>query len=138
MQRGMIDQGLFTDGPDGLALRGSRCSGCGVVTFPTQSGCPACFRDEMSDVALPRRGTLWTFTTQGFPPKAEPEGSYVGPLDPFEPFCVGYVELDGFCKVEARLTEPDPSKLRIGMEMELMTIPITDDLKTFAFAPVKP
>jgi uncharacterized OB-fold protein len=137
-----VDAGIFVDGPDGAPrLRGSRCGACGVVTFPTQSGCPRCFSDDQADVALPDRGTLWTFTTQGFPPKAPPEGSYLGALDPFEPFCVGYVELEGACKVEARLTEPDPSKLRIGMEMELVVVPFRTDeagneVVTFAFQPV--
>ncbi|MEX2393856.1 MAG: OB-fold domain-containing protein [Actinomycetota bacterium] len=135
----LIDEAIFIDGPDGRPrLRGSRCGACGVVTFPTQSGCPSCFTDSLDDVALPDRGTLWTFTTQGFPPKAPPEGSYIGPLDPFEPYTVGYVELEGHCKVEARLTEPDPSKLEIGMEMRLVLIPLNDELTTFAFEPVSP
>ena len=133
----MIDAGIVMDGPDGRPrLRGSRCDACGVVTFPTQSGCPACHSDALADVALPDRGTLWTFTTQGFPPKAAPEGAYIGPLDPFEPYTVGYVELAGHCKVEARLTQPDPSKLEIGMEMQLVLIPINDEFITFAFEPV--
>ena len=48
----------------------------------------------------------------------------------------------GQVKVEARLTEADPSKLRIGMEMELVVIPLnTDDdgneVVTFGFAPIE-
>ena len=63
----------------------------------------------METVELAPRGTLWTWTIQGFPPKAPP---YVGETDParFEPFGVGYVELPGQLKVEARLTESDPSR----------------------------
>ena len=136
MSRAAIDPGLFVDGPDGPRLIGSRCDSCGVVTFPTQSGCPRCNNDELEQVELPDRGTLWTFTTQGFPPKAPPEGSYIGELEPFEPFTVGYVELPDHCKVEARLTEPDPSKLKIGMEMKLVLVPFGDDHTTFAFEPV--
>lgn len=77
---------------------------------------------------------------QGFPPKAPP---YAGDADPktFVPFGVGYVELPGQVKVEARLTEADPAKLRIGMEMEMVIIPlhvdeIGQEVVTFAFAPV--
>jgi uncharacterized OB-fold protein len=131
-----IDPGLYVVGADGPRLVGSRCPACGVVTFPRQTGCPGCFTDEMADVELPERGTLWTFTTQGFPPKAAPEGAYLGPLEPFEPYTVGYVELPGACKVEARLTEPDASKLRIGQEMRLVIVPLNDDVTTFAFEPV--
>ena len=58
------------------------------------------------------------------------------------PFGVGYVELPGEVKVEARLTESDPDVLRLGMEMELVVLPFrTDDdgneVVTFAFRPVE-
>jgi uncharacterized protein len=85
-------------------------------------------------------GVLWTFTIQGFPPKSPP---YKGNADPatFVPFGVGYVELPGQVKVEARLTESDPAKLRIGMEMKMVLDVLGTDadgneLVTFAFAPV--
>ena len=57
------------------------------------------------------------------------------------PFGVGYVELPGEVKVEARLTESDPDALAAGMEMELVVVPFrTDDegneVVTFAFRPV--
>ena len=91
-------------------------------------------------MALASRGTLWTWTVQSFPPKAPP---YLGPTDPatFEPFGVGYVELPGELRVEGRLTEADPSRLRIGMEMELVVVPLGTDasgaeIVTFGFRPV--
>ena len=116
-------------------LTGSRCRACGVVTFPAQGSCPACTSQDVAEQLLPRRGTLWTWTVQCFPPK-EP---YRGSTD-FEPFGVGYVELPGALRVEARLTESDPEKLEIGMEMELVTIPVpgreAEGAETFAFRPV--
>lgn len=108
--------------------------------FPVQSGCPKCTGEHTETVELANRGTLWTWTVQGFAPKAPP---YLGNADPktFEPFGVGYVELPGQVKVEARLTEADPDKLSIGMEMEMVIVPLTTDddgneIVTFAFAPV--
>jgi uncharacterized OB-fold protein len=108
--------------------------------FPVQSGCPKCTGNDTEMVELSRRGTLWTWTVQGFPPKSPP---YAGNADPatFEPFGVGYVELPGEVKVETRLTEADPDKLQIGMEMELVIVPLATDAEgaeivTFAFAPV--
>ena len=74
----------------------------------------------------------------GFPPKAPP---YLGEANPkkFEPYGVGYVEIDGQVKVETRLTEADPEKLKVGMPMELTTVTLCEednkDLVTFAFAP---
>jgi uncharacterized OB-fold protein len=57
------------------------------------------------------------------------------------PFGVGYVELPGELRVETRLTEHDPERLRVGMEMELAIVPFGTDEDgnervTFAFRPV--
>jgi len=88
---------------------------------------------------LGTEGELWTWTIQGYPPKAPP---YVGDVEEhdFEPFGVGYVELPDELRVEARLTENDPSRLRIGMPMKLVLVPLTindldEEVVTFAFAP---
>lgn len=133
-----VAEGVFTETDDGPALLGSRCRTCGNHMFPTQEGCTRCTGTDTETVELARRGTLWTWTVQGFPPKAPP---YIGDVEHFEPFGVGYVELPDQVKVEARLTEADPDKLEIGMEMELVTVPLSsdddgNDVVTFAFAPV--
>jgi uncharacterized OB-fold protein len=110
--------------------------------FPAQGGCPKCTGSDTETVELSPRGTLWTWTIQGFPPKSPP---FIGNDDPatFRPFGVGYVELPGQVKVESRLTVADPSQLSVGMEMELVLDPIGTDeegneIVTFAFAPVAP
>ena len=95
----------------------------------------------MEAVELAYRGTLWTWTIQAFPPKAPP---FVGDADPerFVPFGVGYVELPGQVKVEARLTESDPARLELGMEMSLTLVPLATEADgtetvTFAFEPIR-
>jgi uncharacterized OB-fold protein len=119
-------------------LIGSRCGGCGATTFPIQKRCPKCSRGHMSELPLPRRGTLVAWTTQGFPPGAP----YKGPVGTdFVPFGVGLVQLDDVIRVEGRLTENDPAKLEFGMKVELIMVPFTTDadgneLVTFAFQPV--
>ena len=52
---------------------------------------------------------------------------------------VGYVELPGEVRVEARLTEADPERLRIGMPMELVLIPAPagNGAVTYAFTPAE-
>lgn len=135
-----MSDGVFTWPSAEPHLLGSRCNNCGNHMFPVQSGCPKCMGVDTETVELSNRGTLWTWTVQGFPPKAPP---YIGNADPasFEAFGVGYVELPGEVKVEARLTEADPAKLEIGMEMKLVIVPLNVDddgneVVTFAFAPV--
>ena len=60
---------------------------------------------------------------------------YAGDPDEFEPYGVGYVELAGEVRVEGRLTEADPERLRIGMPMELVLILRTG--RDLAFTPVE-
>jgi uncharacterized OB-fold protein len=118
-------------------LLGSECRRCGTVTFPRQKACPRCTSTDMGERRLSRRGTLWSWTIQRFRPKSPPYAGDEG--DEFEPYGVGYVELPGEVRVEARLTESDPARLTIGMEMELTLIPVPgrDDAVTFAFWPVQ-
>ena len=136
-----VTEGVFTWPSDEPRLIGSKCLECGNHMFPVQNGCPRCTAANTEQVELSRRGTLWTWTIQGFPPKAPP---YMGNTDPatFEAFGVGYVELPGEVKVETRLTVADPEQLKIGMEREMVVVPLTTDddgneVVTFAFAPVE-
>ena len=134
-----IAEGLFTWPAARPALLTSRCRHCGIASFPAAESCMACSGQDVAIEELPGRGTLWTWTVQAFPPKAPP---YLGPVgDDFVPFGVGYVELADQVRVEARLTESDPAKLVIGMEMELVLEPLCIDedgnqVVTYAFAPV--
>lgn len=135
-----VAEGLFNWPSDEPRLIGSRCLECGNHMFPVQDECPKCSNANNEQVELSNRGTLWTWTIQGYPPKSPP---YKGNTDPktFEPFGVGYVELPGQLKVESRLTINDPEQLKIGMEMELVLIPLYtnddgEEVMTFAFGPV--
>ena len=133
-----IAEGLFTGPATAPQLIGSRCTACGVITFPRQPSCPRCASLDVEERLLARRGTLWSWTIQCFPPKSPP---YVAvDADEFEPYGVGYVELAGEVRIEARLTEADPNRLDIGMPMELVLIPAPGaeptGVVTFAFRPV--
>ena len=125
---------MIAQSDDGPHLIGGRCAACSTVTFPRSEACPRCAGEDIAEEPLGRRGTLWTWTVQGFPPKSPPYAGATGP--DFEPFAVGYVELPGQVKVEARLTSTAPEALRIGAELELVLLPLADDAVTFAFAPV--
>lgn len=118
-------------------LVGSRCDACGEVYFPATESCTRCTATRMSLQDLGHRGTLWSWTIQGFLPKA-PYNSGETPEN-FRPYGVGYVELASGIKVESRLTVADEVQLTIGMALELTLIPYRAaseaDVYTFAFRP---
>jgi len=133
----LIDPSLFAgdlDSGEAPALRGSRCGQCATVTFPAQDSCPRCGATAMAAEELPKEGSLWAFTVQGFEPKPPYRGE-----GPFTPYGIGYVDL-GSVLVEARLTENDPVTLHAVDRVELRLIPVFTDpdgatVLTFAFAP---
>jgi len=134
-----IADGLFTWPASKPALLGSRCEACGIVSFPAAESCMACSGQAVAVEELPGRGTLWTWTIQRFMPKT-PYRSNETP-ETFQPYGVGYVELPGGVRVEGRLTENDPAKLRIGMAMEVVFEPFRteengDEVINFFFRPV--
>ena len=118
-------------------LIGSRCDECGEVYFPATDSCTRCTATRMSSFDLGRHGTLWSWTIQGFLPKA-PYDSGETP-ETFQPYGVGYVEMESGIKVESRLTLADEAQLRIGMPLELTLIPYRTssdgEVHTFAFRP---
>lgn len=134
-----IAEGLFTWPSNDPRLLGSKCDNCGVVTFPAQSGCPACCGDQTTTIEMERRGTLWTWTIQGFLPNKPP---YDGPETPdtFRPFGVGYVELPSQVRVQTRIKTADVANLKIGMDMELVVEKYIErdgkDVVSYFFTPV--
>lgn len=119
-------------------LVGSRCIDCGEVYFPAAPGCTRCCSTAMETCHLGREGSLWSWTVQGFQPKAPYNGGEAE--SDFQPYGVGYVEMACGVKVEARLTSADPAELRIGMPMSLKLIPYRqvageEPVFTYAFAP---
>lgn len=114
-----------------LRLIGGRDRSSGNLVFPLP---PEAANYEPID--LPTHGSLWSYTVQRFPPKSPP---YRGPA-PFVPYAVGYVELPHALIVESLLTDVDFSALRVGLPMELTTIPLRTDedgttIVSYAFRP---
>lgn len=135
-----IAENLFTWPSNKPRLLGSRCQQCQRLTFPCQDSCSACCSNDMCTEELPNKGTLWTWTVQRFMPKSPYNSGET--METFQPYGVGYIELPGAVRVEARLTENDPAKLKIGMAMELVVGKFReddngDDIISFAFKPVE-
>jgi uncharacterized protein len=112
-----------------LVLAGSRCRGCAAVGFPASDQCASCIDGSTIAIALPDRGTIWTWTVQRFVPKAP----YQVPPGGFVHFAVGYVDL-GEVLVES-LIVGDVDGLEIGQPVHLVRQPIpgADDTWSFAF-----
>lgn len=125
-----VDAALFAS-LEPLRLAGSRCADCGTVVFPAAGSCPRCSTGTVSAHALPDRGTVWTWTVQGFQPKPP----YVAPPGAFSPFAVGYVDL-GDVLVEGHLLV-DREQLRIGLPVRLTLEPVWESdggpVVTYAF-----
>lgn len=120
-----IAPGLWTDEAEPRLIGGRRANG--EIVFPVPSGDAAAL---VEPVALSRKGTLWSWTTQGFEPK-EP---YSGP-QPFQPFLIGYVELPGEVIVETRIVDAEAADLVIGMPMTFAVVAFDDTRSTHAFRP---
>jgi uncharacterized protein len=134
-----IAEGLFTWPDDEPKLIGAHCGSCGAISFPARTGCGRCGSTDLQRHLLGGRGTLWTWTSQGFVPKAPFDGTVgFGPDD--VPWFVGLVELAGELRVEGLLVGVTPETLRIGMPMRMVVVPFRTDgagteVVTFAYAP---
>lgn len=127
-----IDDELICSSPQGIALIASRDRGTGQIIFPARPAGDT----HYERITLAGQGRLWSWTIQRFRPKSPP---YAGP-DAFEPYAVGYVELDGRLIVEGRLTDVSFDTLAIGAPMRLVPLPFTfadgSQRTSFGFAPV--
>jgi uncharacterized protein len=122
-----IDGWFATDGSGEPYLIGGKCHHCGTFVFPPRANnCPnpACEGDELAQVPLSRRGTLWSYTENRYAPPPP----YPSP-DPFEPFAVAAVQLadEGLIVLGKVVEGTLAADLKVGMEMELTTMPLFVD-----------
>ncbi len=108
-------------------LVGAQCPQCATYVFPPRANnCPnpACTADELEPAALSRRGTLWSYTENHYaPPPPYPSA------DPFEPFAVAavHLETEGIIVLGKVVTGTGAADLKVGMAMELTTMPLYVD-----------
>jgi len=119
-QRTPAIDGWFTTDGNAPTLLGTRCTQCEAIFFPKENfACrnPACTSTELEEVPLSRRGKLWSFTNNCYPPPAP----YVA-ADPFEPYAVAAVELEAEKMIVLGQVPSDVKveDLSAGMDMELV------------------
>ena len=113
-----VVEGWFTTG-DEPHLIGAKCPVCSTVVFPPREGAcpnPACDSDELTPTPLSRRGTVWSYTENHYPPPPP----YVA-ADPFEPYALAAVELtdEGIVVLGQVAKGVRAADLRVGMEMQV-------------------
>jgi uncharacterized OB-fold protein len=96
------------------SMIGSKCRKCGEQFFIRREICENCQGRDLEEITLSNTGKLYAFSVMYYP--APPPYK---PPDPFVPFGLGWIELPGGMVLYSLLTENDPKKLKIGMEMEL-------------------
>jgi uncharacterized OB-fold protein len=96
-------------------LLGSRCRHCDELFFIERQLCENCQSRDLETVRLSDHGKLYAFSVMYYP--APPP--YKAP-EPFVPYAAGWIELPEGLVLYSLLTENDPDKLRVGMDMELV------------------
>jgi uncharacterized OB-fold protein len=119
-------EGWFTT-EDEPALLGSRCTACGTVFFPKESQfCrnPACSGESFEELALSRRGRVWSYTDAQY----QPPPPYISRTDPYVPFALAAVELPEGIVVLGQVADGyGVADLRVGTEVELVVEPLYAD-----------
>lgn len=130
-QRPAVDGWFTTDKTGNPHLIGGKCSRCGTYVFqppgPMRAkNCPnpSCEGNALEPVALSRRGTLWSYTENHYLPPPPYPG-----CDPFKPFAIAAVELadEGLIVLGKVVAGTLAADLKIGMTMELTTMPLCND-----------
>jgi uncharacterized OB-fold protein len=121
----VVDGWFTVDGDPHLI--GARCPECRTVVFPPRDGAcpnPSCASDELGRVPLSRRGRVWSYTENHYPPPAP----YVA-ADPFEPYALAAVELadEGIVVLGQVAAGVRAADLRVGMEMEVAVQVLSHD-----------
>ncbi|MHB8328438.1 MAG: Zn-ribbon domain-containing OB-fold protein [Acidimicrobiales bacterium] len=120
-------EGWFTLDADAPSLLGSRCRTCGTFAFPKESFfCrnPACDGTGFEEVALSRRGRVWSFTDARY----QPPPPYMA-ADPYAPFCIAAVELaeEKMVVMGQVVADVAVADLTVGTEVELVLSTLYED-----------
>jgi uncharacterized OB-fold protein len=120
-------EAIASDASGRAVLIGSACRSCGARMFPAAPVCSTCMSEDLTREAMPRRGTLYSFTAV-----------HVGPKNWQKPYMLGYVDLENGVRVFSHLR----GALTIGETVELTTAVIGQSesgakITTFIFQPTE-
>jgi len=120
-------EGWFTN-EGGPALLGSRCTACGTVAVPKAAAfCPnpGCAGTDFAEHRLASTGTVWSYTDARY----QPPPPYVPTSDPYEPFAIAAVELDGdgIVVLGQMVAGTKVTDLHVGARVRLVVEPLFED-----------
>jgi|ERR1700687_2932893 len=120
----------FWDAAKKHALRIQRCGDCDKHYFYPRPMCPHCLSRNVAWVEVSGRGVLHTFVINHRPPRNFPTQT---------PFVIGMVQLAEGPLMMSNIVgvDPDPSKLRCDMPVEVVFEDITDEITLPKFRPVQ-
>lgn len=117
-EKQVLREGLLVENADGAWLVAQRCPNCGQIQYPQKKRCTRCLNTEMEELLIGHSGKVFSFTTTFMP---------VSGFTP--PLTCGYVVTEEGARVFAPFDAEDTEKIRIGMDVELVTADLweTDD-----------
>jgi uncharacterized protein len=119
-------EGWFTMDAERPRLLGSRCGACGSYFFPKATlRCrnPHCQSEDLSEVELSPRGTLWSYAVNHYPP---PPPAVTG--EDFRRYAVAAVELaEERMTVLGQVPRGAEQGLVLGASMELVLDTLYED-----------
>lgn len=113
-------------------LPGNKCQECGEVFYPRRMRCSNCTSADLEDIAVTPKGKLASYTTLTM----APPGSMVE-----APYSIGAVVTPEGAHITTVLTELDPEKLKVGMDVEMVVEKVKEDAEgndvmAYKFKPV--
>jgi hypothetical protein len=106
-------------------LRIQRCASCGELRHPPQPMCPRCGSFEHEWSLMSGRGQVFSYVVAHQP---------VHPaLRDKTPFATVLVQLDEGPRLASNLVGVEPGEIEIGMAVEVMLHPVTDEITLALF-----
>lgn len=103
-----VTKAYWQGAADGRLL-GSRCGACGEIAGYPRGFCPSCWSEDVEDVEVSGRATLYTYSVV-----------HANPMPPFAdlvPYVAAIVELIEGPRLATRLVDAHPREIVIGMRL---------------------
>ena len=104
--------------PSRYRLEAAKCDGCGHVSFPARTVCPACRGTKHTATTVTPEGKVLTFTVIHVPP-AEFKGQ--------SPYVLAVVELARGVRTACPVADVDPAAVKTGLPVRLAVRRLQED-----------